>query len=263
MASPGSGPRIVHKTMRYWEPAKIWEGRTAVVLASGPSMTREVAQTVHDADVMSIAVNNQAIDTNGLPAMSPWADILFAGDFSWWFHNRAAIAEFKGMKVSLDSENHRWTTELLEQVIFLRHGGVDGFDERLGYLRTGGNSGYMALHLALTLGAKRVVLCGFDMHSKNGEHWFGGHHWRVDFKSKYDLFLNRFKSSAKQLQKQGEIINATPDSALKCFPMMTLEDALDGVRGMRRATAQSESRNESGGSRAQETVGTTSKRCAS
>lgn len=215
--------------MRYWTTTREWEGQTVAVLASGPSMTREVAAKIREAGIRCIAVNNQGIPTNNRPAMAPWADVLYAADYSWWYHNKEAVLAFQGRRAAIDTQNDRWCWELLEAVSFLRHGGVDGFDERPDYIRSGGNSGYQGVHLAISLGARRVILCGFDMHAKNGEHWFGSHHWKRNFASRYDMFLNRFKQGAPAFMKRAEIVNATPGSALKCFPMQSLEDALNGV----------------------------------
>lgn len=52
------------------------------ILGSGPSMSREVADTVKGRCKV-IALNDQAIDKvvdgKTIPAMAPWADVLFAG----------------------------------------------------------------------------------------------------------------------------------------------------------------------------------------
>jgi hypothetical protein len=226
--------------MTHWSITREWDGQTVAVLASGPSMTQEVAETVRLAGVRTIAVNNQAIPTNGKAAMAPWADILYAADYRWWHFNKDAVMEFKGRRVAIDTQNDRWPRELMEAVVFLRHGGADGFDERPDYIRSGGNSGYQGVHLAIKLGARRVVLCGFDMHSKRGEHWFGSHFWRKGYNSRYDLFLNRFAKGAPELKARADIINTTPGSALKCFPFMSLEDALNGLPIVPQAAAGSQ-----------------------
>ena len=70
-----------------WTVPPLWQGETCAVLASGPSMSREVAELVRGR-VRVIAVNNQGIDTevNGKlePALAPWADVLYAADAKWW-----------------------------------------------------------------------------------------------------------------------------------------------------------------------------------
>jgi hypothetical protein len=70
-----------------WSVPPEWVGETAAILASGPSLTREQCEAVRG-KAKVIAVNNQAIDTDcdgvRVPAMAPWADVLYAADAKWW-----------------------------------------------------------------------------------------------------------------------------------------------------------------------------------
>lgn len=86
------------------------------------------------------------------------------------------------------------------------------------------NSGVLGLECAKNLGARRILLLGFDMH---GSHFFG-------------QYTNGLKNTAshqrrnhlKQYEQWGqanrgvEVVNCTPGSALKCFPFAELECAL-------------------------------------
>jgi hypothetical protein len=224
------------------EPFKLtaqWPGSTVAVLASGPSMTREVAATVRASGVKTIAVNNQAIATNGHEAMAPWANVLYAADAMWWCQNKEAIKDYKGLKMTIMPNNGVYPNTVSPDVLVLANGGPRGLDPRVTHLRTGHNSGYQAVHLAMNFGAKRIVLCGFDMHSKNGEHWFGHHKWRQKYASRYDLFITAFNVAAPEYKARGvEVINATPGSALKCFPFAELEEALDGMRSVRASASK-------------------------
>ena len=42
----------------------------------------------------------------------------------------------------------------------------------------------------------------------------------------YGRFMRNFAKAAELLPRGIRIINATPDSAMTCFPMMSLEEAL-------------------------------------
>ena len=54
-------------------------------------------------------------------------------------------------------------------------------------------------------------------------HWFGDHPKSMDRKSPYELFVKAFESiDVPDL----EIINCSRDTALGCFPRMTIEEAL-------------------------------------
>jgi len=212
-----------------WKVEREWEGEVCAVLASGPSMTRQVADTVRASGCRSIAVNNQGVAFGGHPAMAPWADILYASDARWWHNHAKEAMAFKGRKVTISQTGDRVPNLIDESVAVMSHGGVQGFDPRPTHLRTGHNSGFAAVHLAIHFGVRRVGLCGFDMHGKRGEHWFGDHAWRRGYRSRYDLFLNTFKGAAGEFLARAEVVNCSPGSALKCFPFMELREALNGL----------------------------------
>ncbi len=217
-----------------WILRKLWAGQTCAVLASGPSMTREVAETVRSSGCRVIAVNDQGVDKNGKPAMAPWADIMYASDSTWWHNMKREAARFKGRKVTVARQGNIDPNPISDDVVVMAHGGVAGFDERPTHLRTGSNSGYAATHLAIHLGAARIVLCGFDMRTVGDKaHWFGDHHWRGPHRTDYSIFLYHFRNAAKEFSRRATIINATHGSALKCFPFMDLKEALHGVQDVR------------------------------
>lgn len=197
-------------------------------------MSAAVAEAVRG-HCRTIAVNNQGVATvdakrKSTPAIAPWADVLYAADRLWWHNNREAAATFGGIRATVLPNGHHNLELPVADVRVLGNGGPHGFDDRRDHVRTGWNSGYQAVHVAAHLGAKRILLLGFDMHAKNGEHWHGDHRWRAGYQSRYELFANAFNKVAPEYAKRGvEVINCTPGSALKAFPMATLEEALDGV----------------------------------
>jgi hypothetical protein len=233
MAPPRSGHGVMD-----WTSRKLWAGQTCAVLASGPSMAREIAQAVRESGCRVIAVNDQGIDKNGKPAMAPWADILYASDATWWLNSKRDALKFAGRKVTIAQQSNVKPNVISDDVHVMGHGGVAGFDDRLTHLRTGSNSGYAATHLAIHLGATRIVLCGFDMRVVGDKaHWFGDHHWRGPHRTDYSIFLYHFRNAAQEFLKRAQVINATPGSALKCFPSMDLKEALHGVQDVRESEA--------------------------
>jgi len=210
-----------------WIVEPEWKGQTAAILASGPSMTREQAEAVRGR-CRVIAVNNQGIDTECdgrmVPAIAPWADILFAADSKWWRHYHERALQFAGRKVTTRP------TLPWPEVYYLQQAYEEPvYDPRPGYVVSGGNSGYMALHLAVQLGATRVLLLGFDM--KNGHngrrHWFGNHPGKLNSKGSYATWRSAFEKFAGVLEHMKvEVLNCTPGTALRCFPRVPLEVAL-------------------------------------
>lgn len=193
----------------HWTVPRLWPGATVAVLASGPSMSAAVADEVRRAGVPTIVVNNTF-------RLAPWAQMLYAADSEWWAYTRDARA-FAGLKVSIDSGVR------INGVHQLRLTGMTGFDPDPSALRTGGNSGYQAVHVAAHAGAARILLCGFDM---RGGHWHPDHAQplRTTLLETYQSWIQRFETLAALCPAQ--IVNCTPDSALRCVPYQPLEEAL-------------------------------------
>lgn len=194
----------------YWTVPRMWEGRTVAVMASGPSMSQEVADQVRAARLPAIVINNTY-------RLAPWADLLYAADEEWWNVNRHVPAEFPGLKASVSAVNG---------VLRLKNSGSDGFDDDRSAVRTGKHSGYQALHIAAHTGAKRILLLGYDM---RGGHWHPEHELplRTTMRDLYPIWAKRFDDIATHLKDRGiEVINCTLGSAITAFPFMPLEEAL-------------------------------------
>lgn len=109
-------------------------------------------------------------------------------------------------------------------VHLLRNGGVSGLSDKPNALRTGQNGGYQALGIAIAAGAARIVLLGYDMkYAGEKANWHEPHPVRVP----ETWYKNHFAGHFKNLVGCGaEIINASADTALTCFPRMTIAEAL-------------------------------------
>jgi hypothetical protein len=195
-----------------WKVPRMWLGQTVAILASGASMSREIAAAVVG-NVPTIAINNTF-------ELAPDADLLYACDAKCWQHYGRALA-FKGLKVTIDPSLPSRSVKLLH------NSGQSGFDPDPANLRTGLNSGYQALHLAVHAGAKRILLLGYDM---RGQHWFGDHpaHLQDSDPHVFSRFIAEFEKVAPVYAEMGvDVVNCTPGSALTCFRASTLEAELD------------------------------------
>jgi len=114
-------------------------------------------------------------------------------------------------------------------VVAFEAGQVEGLDRNRAKLATGGNSGHQALNLAIHLGAARIVLLGYDMKlGSNGE----AHHHPDHLAPSRDppavnlaRWAARFATMLPTLRELGvEVLNATPGSAIECFPRVQLEE---------------------------------------
>lgn len=169
----------------------------------------------HAADKVRVIAINDAI----YPCW--FADIGYACDKKWWEHHNG-IPGFRGIRTSCDDSG-------FPDIRFLHNTGRDGFDPVPGNLRTGGNSGYQAMHLAMQLGVTKIILVGFDMRGKPQHHWFGEHPKQVECLAlNHDSRIRYFTTLLPALRELGvDVLNASPGSALTFFRSVPLEQALE------------------------------------
>lgn len=203
-----------------WAAPRMWPGETVVCLGGGPSLTQAQADFVHG---VWRAGRARVIAINDSYRLAPWADALYACDARWWDWHKGA-PEFEGLKVSQDER----LAETYPEVRRLTTTGGDGFDPNPAHLRTGKNGGYQAIHLAVHLGARRIVLLGYDMKQTGGRsHWHEGHPVPNTEQVYARVMLPHFETLLRPLDLLGvEVLNATPGSALEVFPTARLEDVL-------------------------------------
>lgn len=137
--------------------------------------------------------------------LAPDALALVSNDTGWWREHPKA-KEFAGRK---------FCSAPIPGVEHLKPSGL---------YSSASNSGLQGMRVAeLYFGATRILLCGFDMHAKNGQHYFGLHP-----PSLKNTTADRFKVHLRQFShwRGCEVINCTPGSALTHFPMMDIHDAL-------------------------------------
>lgn len=198
-----------------------WEGQTAIVIATGPSLDFETAQ-------MCSAYKGPKIGVNDAYVMVPNVDIVYAADDTWW-------ARHSGLKAS---KAELWSVHELPNVdktplikaiprMKLIAGRVHkGFSADPAVIHYGENSGFQAVNLALLFGASKVLLVGFNMQLVKGvRHFFGDHPWpAVNTESYgYDRFLQHFDAAKDTVPPGVEIVNCTPNSRLTCFRPSTLK----------------------------------------
>ena len=93
-------------------------------------------------------------------------------------------------------------------------------------LKTGLNSGFSAINLAVHFGAKRIVLLGYDMQpGPQRDHLHPDHpHTRP---SPYALFRDQFETMVRPLASpKVSVINCRRTTALTACQVMPLEGAL-------------------------------------
>lgn len=190
--------------------AASWRGETAFLLGCGPSVRRADVERLHGRRV--IAINDSVF-------LAPWADVLYACDARWWQTRAPRLNGYRGLRVTLSD---------VPGTLRLRNTGETGMETEPDGLRTGKNSGYQAINLAYHLGATRIVLLGYDMRiGRAGElHWNARPELQTasGFSRTLAAMLPMFDTLVEPLRAAGvEVLNATPGSALRCWPCVTLE----------------------------------------
>jgi hypothetical protein len=199
-------------SVTYTRVPRRWPLSTIVCVGSGPSLVADDLETCRGRAPI-IVINDSW-------HMAPWADVLYAADGSWWRRHRG-VPEFRGAKYSIDPRASTWPG-----VQILRETGQRGLELLPDGLKTGSNSGYQAINLAVHLGATTILLIGYDMQAAKGrDHWFGSHPDRQQ--PPFGLFLRLFPSIVAPLAQLGiTVVNCTRSTALDCFPRQPLAEAL-------------------------------------
>ena len=210
------------------QPQKInpvWADSPCIVVASGSSLTADVARKVRFArwfDHWRVLVVNDAY------RLLPYADILYGCDWGWWKHHDGA-PKFHGERWTCHSNSMAFVdnksavvgTYDLRYVLAANERGFSDDPRQIHYGLPQPSSGFQAVNLALLMGASPIVMVGFDGHAKNGKHFFGEH----------PQHLNRgtdegYREFSKAYPPNDRIVNATPGSTIEAYRFVDLEAIL-------------------------------------
>jgi hypothetical protein len=210
----------------YWTVPEDWRGATAVCIGGGPSLTAAQVEVVRQA--RDTHRHLRVIAINDAWRLAGFADMLYFCDDKWWQWHHQKLAGWKGGIARLEGGKHDFGDPRIK---VLRNVGRQGLSEERNGLANGQNSGYQAIGLAVHLGARRILLLGFDMQARVDAgivktHWFGDHPGGTS-QDVYRTMLPNFESLPPALKKRGvEVVNCTPGSALRVFPQRAIEEAL-------------------------------------
>jgi len=188
--------------------------QTVYIVGGGPSLVHADLSRILPAS--TIAINNAAID------LVPYAEVMFWADSIWATWNRDRIHRHRG-RFKVSSKRH---PDVASNVMRYRtdYMPLSTSQDAL----TGVDGGSRAINLAFLMGARDIVLVGFDMHDGGAQNYHSDH-------QKDDAMLNRRSAefipshnamSAALAGRGVRVRNATPASALMCYPFVRLEDTL-------------------------------------
>lgn len=213
---------------QYWTSPELWPGSAFVIIGGGPSLTQAQVDACRDRQLFGSKV--RAIAVNDAYRIAPWADVLYFCDDKWWRWHGKKLGAWTSLIVKLAGGEHDFGDPRIK---VMRNVDTGGLCTQRDGLNTGRNSGFQAINLAVHLGAKRIVLLGFDMGAQVDAgrlktHWFGDHPGGTSDRV-YDSMLPWFDTIVQPLAKLGiEVFNATPGGRLRAFPMKSIDEALAG-----------------------------------
>jgi hypothetical protein len=203
---------------------ELWPDSTVYILGGGPSLL--------DLD-LSLIEKKRVLGVNQAYKLGDWVEVCYSGDRRWYHWNQRKIRRYKGLMItSYPNFIPTKKGKLVLNVGRISKHGISG--KKNTAICWNGNSGASAVNVAYWLGARRIVLCGFDM-KRQGQKF----NWHTDYPklppkkqngrltSPYRQFLECWDSIARDAKKLGiEILNATPAGNLNHFPRVKLEDTL-------------------------------------
>lgn len=216
-----------------WSVPRIWAGQPCFILGGGSSLRG------FDASILRGRGRVIGIKEAGL-TMAPWCDALYWADKFWCDGDSKHPAN--GPRLHLHKGKFKITRGPVSNakghdvkvLISDQKGGLSTDPTKIGGVCSGGNS----INLAYLFGCDPIVLLGFDM---KGDNWDGRPRRAQKDKAYEQRFMPAIARMAAPLQQHGvTVLNATPGSALGCFPKITLEEVL--ARTPRRAVFEQDHR---------------------
>lgn len=197
-------------------------GSTILCLGSGPSMK--------DFDLDRLRGRGPVIAVNSMALMAPWADYVFFGDSRWWrWNGELARAACTGRIIST-GQSTLMGGEVLRMSKDYQNALAPKRDELAGL-----DSGRQAINLAVHLGAKKIVIAGYDMGWAEGE----ASHGHTEFphpdesvlKNYTDKFAPAYEPVVAELGRRGiDVCTITPSPRLPFIPLRDLDEAAPLLR---------------------------------
>lgn len=202
----------------FWEPDNSYDGLTVTLIGGGPSHAEFDLALLQGHRF--IAINSSCRRVRPIATAD---DMLYFTDNSWNENHPAYAADWPGPVVCANRHAKARLGDAVRRIdpsaltLFMQ-AGPD-------YVQA--SSGHIAACLAVRMGARRIVLIGFEGQAVNGRS-----HGHDDYAQRNDeAFEERFLPGWRGLvgafqRLDVEVLNSTPQSAVREFPFTNLQDAL-------------------------------------
>lgn len=206
------------------EVPRLYEGRNAVVMATGPSLTTEVIEMIRpyheDGTVVTFGCND-------VYRICDYLDVHYACDPPWWDVHvwQGSIADHPAVKWTQDKNIPR-----KYGINWIPGTSANGMSSNQKLIHFGGNSGYQTLNLAFLYGCSRIALVGYNMGIPPGkqQHFFGSHPAPLSRSTSFGSFANAYNTIQPNLKAR--VANCTPETNLNAFQQRPLKEVLDEWR---------------------------------
>lgn len=200
--------------IHFWTPPRCWQGETAFILASGPS--------VNTID-LSPLVGRRVIAVKSSHLIWPTADILFFADGRWWRDPALRPKHFAGLIVTTATDIRDPRVKIMKKMP------PHALAEERHAVALARTSTTGAINLAVHLGAARIILLGVDSKlAPDGTRHCHGLQWPWPLKDGcFEQQANEYRQIAPSAERLGvEIVNANPDSAIDVWPRKPFAECL-------------------------------------
>ena len=200
--------------MSFWSPKTYWEGQDCFIVGGGKSLEQFDWSLLYDEYV--IGCNDAYVQGQHV------VDICVFGDTGWFGVHEDKLYEFAHThskpvftaNVNID-ETWVWNMKRMEWGFY---------KDALGW---NGNTGSLAINLALILGATNIYLLGFDMQLTDGKSNWHPNNIDVPSTEPYERFKRCFRETCdREWQKTfpgQHVWNVTKNSALESFPKIDFD----------------------------------------
>jgi hypothetical protein len=231
-----------------WKVPRMWDGGDVWIIGGGPSIPEQfgippkvVRQVIEGSSPPSVYSpymqylhDKHVIGINVAYHIGTWIDIVMFGDGGFYLREQYELAKFPGLKVCCHpaARSESWV-KYMERDTEHPH----GISSTPGKVSWNHNTGSAAVSVAAQAGAKRIYLLGFDMKlaKDNMQHWHDLYkRGPVSLKDErrmrklpFDRHLAGFPVMVEDAKRMHiEIINVCPDSAIECFPKVSLKEII-------------------------------------
>jgi hypothetical protein len=214
-------PNEITRAPGLWTPLPIWKDQDAFLIGGGPSLTGFNFSGLKGRNV--IGCNDACF--LGFPPLS----YCVFGDAGWWQRNREAIQKMPGPFVSnAPSIQHCNLPNVLKVGRWrdgLQTGNVLGWNY---------STGALAMNLAVSLGASRIFLLGYDLRNQDKKsHWHKRNPNLTKDSSfaKFSRGFNRIAEDLKALYPSISVFNVSDGtSQLKFWTIISFAELEEMIR---------------------------------